>query len=112
MKINIDMMCLISSIMDKLGIDAEIKDLIEKGKSATGKNKEEKDAIQQQLGMEVVFLIGKKLHLVKEELIQFICLYKGIEEKEAKELDIIEFIKQIMKDKGLLDFLKQKAMSQ
>ena len=112
MKINIEMMCLISSIMDKLDIDAEIKKLFEKGKMSIGKSKEEKEAMQQELGMEVVFLICKKIHIVKEELIQFICLYKGIEEKEAKEIDVIEFIKQILKDKGLLDFLKQKAMSE
>ncbi len=111
MKINIEMMCLISSMMEKLKIDTEVEKLFEKGQSVIGKNKEEKEAMQQQIGAEILFLIGKKLHLIKEELIQFICLYKGIKEKEAKELDIIEFIKEIMKDKGLINFLKQKAIS-
>ena len=76
-----------------------------------GKTSKEIIAVAQELGMEVLLLIGKKLYLVKEELIQFICLYKGIEEKEAKELDIIEFIKQIMKDEGLKNFLSQKDMT-
>ena len=113
MKINIEMMCLISSIMDKMEIDSKIiNGFFEKGKSVKGMSKTEKEAMQQQLGAELLLLLGKKLHLVKEEMIQFISIYKGISEEEAKEVDIIKFIKEIAKDEGIQSFLKQRAMTE
>ena len=50
------------------------------------------------------------MHLVKDELVEFIATYKEIEKEEAKKIDIIEFVKEIMKDKEFTSFLKQKLM--
>lgn len=113
MKINVEQMCLISSIMNKMEIDSKlINGLFEKGKSVNGKSNEEKEAMQKQLGAELLFMLGKKLYLVKDELIQFIASYRDIPEDEAKKVDVIEFIKEAMKDEGLKSFLKQEAMSE
>lgn len=113
MKINVDMMCLISSIVDKMEIDTSVlNSFFEEGKKANGKSKEDKEVMQQQLGAQLILLLGKKLHLVKEEIIQFICLYKNIQEEEAKKVDIIGFIKELAKDEGLISFLRLKAMSE
>lgn len=113
MKINIDMMCIISSIMEKMEIDAGLMSKFFKmGDEAKGKDKSEVDRIQKQIGAELLLTLGKKLHLVKDELIQFISLYKEIPEEEAKEVDVIEFLKEISKDTGLKSFLQQKDMSE
>lgn len=112
MKINVEIMCIISAIMDKIQIDSSyIKELFEKGKKAKGKSKQEVEALQTEIGAELLFLLGKKIHLVKDEIIQFIAIYKGISEEEAKDVDIISFIKEVSKDEGLTSFLRQKAMS-
>lgn len=113
MKINIDMMCTISTIMEKMEIDAGLmQKFFKMGDEARGKSKSEVDRIQKQIGAELLLTLGKKLHLVKDELIQFISLYKEISEEEAKKVDVMEFLKEIAKDSGLKDFLQQKDMSE
>ena len=116
MKINVDMMCLISSIVDKMEIDTSVlNSFFEEGKKANGKSKEDKEVMQQQLGAQLILEKLKKALqevLVKEEIIQFICLYKNIQEEEAKKVDIIGFIKELAKDEGLISFLRLKAMSE
>ena len=111
MKINIDMMCVISSIMEKMDIDAGLmQKFFKMGDEARGKSKSEVERLQKQIGAELLLTLGKKLHLVKDELVQFISLYKEISEEEAKQVDVIEFLKEIAKDKGLKSFLQQKDM--
>lgn len=113
MKINIEMMCVISAIMEKMEIDASLMSKFFKmGDEAKGKSKSEVDRIQKQIGAELLLTLGKKLHLVKDELVQFISLYKEIPEEEAKKVDVIEFLKEISKDTGLKNFLQQKDMSE
>lgn len=111
MKINIEMMCIISAILDKMQIDSGlINKFFEMGKQANGKSKAEKEKLQKQIGAELLLTLGKKLYLVKDEMIQFIALYKEISEQEAKEVDMIGFLKEISTDKGLKSFLQQKDM--
>ncbi len=113
MKINIDMICVISSIMEKMEIDAGLmQKLFRMGDEAKGKSKSEVERLQKKIGAELLLTLGKKLHLVKDEFIQFIALYKEIPEDEAKQVDVIEFLKEIAKDKGLKSFLQQKDMSE
>ena len=112
MKINIDMMCIISQIMEKMEIDTGIiQKFFKMGDEVKGKSKREVEMIQKQIGAELLLNLGKKIYLVKNELIQFISLYRDISEEEAKKIDIIEFLKEIAKDKGLKIFLSQKDMT-
>ena len=111
MKINVDMICVISSIMDKLNIDANaVNKYFEMGKAAKGKSKEQADMLAKKIGMEIMVDLGKKLHLVKDEITQFIVSYKNITEEEAKNYDLIELFKEIAKDEGLKSFLKKAAI--
>lgn len=110
MKINVDMICLISSIMDKLNIDTNaVNKYFEMGKAGKGKSKEQTDMLAKKIGMQIMVDLGKKLHLIKGEITQFIALYKNISEEEAKNYDLLELFKEISKDEGLKSFLKKAA---
>lgn len=111
MKLTIDSICLISSIMDKIQLDDKfIEEMVLIGKTAEGKGKEEVESIKNKIGIKVVIKLGSKLHEVREELIKFIATYKEISEEEAKKINIIDIIKEIMNDKELINFFKKQAM--
>lgn len=111
MKLTIDSICLISSIMDKIQLDDKfIEEMALIGKTAEGKEKEEVESIKNKIGIKVVIKLGSKLHEVREELIKFIATYKEISEEEAKKINIIDIIKEIMNDKELISFFKKQAM--
>ena len=113
MKLTIDSICLISSIIDKINIDEKfINEMVEMGKGAKGQSKEVTEKIQAQIGIKICLKIGTKLHEVKNDLISFISTYKGISEEEAKKVEIIEIIKELMKDEDFISFFKQKAISE
>ena len=112
MKINIDMLCTLSSIMDKLNIDTDtINKYFKTGDTGKGKSKSEIERLQKKIGMEIMIDLGKKIHLVKDELIELISMYKNITTEEAKKISIIDFFKDIAKDEDIKNFLKKKAMS-
>lgn len=112
MKLTIDSMCLLSCIIDKMEIDEKfINEMVNLGKTAKGKDKENVEKLKTQIGMKIMLRISSKLHLVKDELTEFIMNYKGINEKEAKEQDLVSIIKELMKDEGFISFFKQTAMS-
>ncbi len=112
MKLTIDSMCLISSIVDKVQIDDKfIQEMINLGKTAKGKNKAEVENLQKQIGMKIILKIGSKIHLAKTELIDFISSYKSISKEDAEKEDMIGFIKEIMGDENFISFFKSTAMS-
>ncbi|MCI8396831.1 MAG: hypothetical protein HFJ52_04065 [Clostridia bacterium] len=112
MKLTIDSVCLLSCIIDKMEIDEKfINDMINLGKTAKGKSREDTEKLKTQIGMKIMLRIGSKLYLVKTELTEFIMNYKGISEKDAKEQDLASIIKELMKDEGFVSFFKQAAMS-
>ena len=113
MKLTIDSICLISSIIDKIEIDDKfINEMIELGRTAKGKSKESAEKIQMQIGMKIVIKLGKKLHEVRNDLVKFVANYKEISEEEAKKVDIKDIIKDLMSDKDFTSFFKQKVMSE
>lgn len=112
MKLTIDSICLISSVIDKIELDEKfINEMIEEGKKAKGKNEEMVEKIKTQIGIKIVLKIGSKLHLVRDDLIKFVANYKNISEEEAKKIDIIETIKELINDKDFISFFKQKVIS-
>lgn len=112
MKINIEMLCALSSVMDKLNIDSNtINKYFKMGESGKGKSKTEIEQLQKKIGIEIMLDLGKKIHLVKDELIQLISIYKEISTEEAKKVNIIEFFKELAKDEDIKSFLKKKATS-
>lgn len=113
MKLTIDSICLISSIIDKIEIDDKfINEMIELGRTAKEKSKENAEKIQMQIGMKMVIKLGKKLHEVRDDLVKFVANYKEISEEEAKKVDIKDIVKELISDKDFVSFFKQKVMSE
>jgi len=111
MKLTIDSICLISSIMDKIKIDDNfIEEMLLVGKTAKGKDKKEIDDIKNKIGMKIVLKLGTKIHEVRNELVKFISIYKDITEKEAEKVNVIEIAKELMEDKEFTNFLKRVAI--
>lgn len=112
MKLKIDSICLISSIMDKIKLDDKfIEEMFQIGQTAKGKDKNSIENIKNKIGMKIILKIGSQLHLVRDELVKFIAVYKEISEEEAEKVDIVEIIKELMNDEGFTSFLKRKAIS-
>ena len=113
MKLTIDSICLLSSIIDKMDIDDKfIDEMVKMASVAKGKEEKEKEEIQNKVGMKIVLRSGRKLHEVKDDLIDFVASYKEISKEEAKKIDITEVIKELMNDKDFFSFFKQKAISE
>lgn len=113
MKLTIDSICLISSIIDQIKVDDEfIQEMLEIGNTAKGQDKETVEKIQKQIGLKIALKIGSKLYLVKDELIKFVANYKDISEEEAAKANIIEIIKELLADKDFTSFFKEKVMSE
>lgn len=113
MKLKIDAICLISSIIDKIQIDDKFMDeMFAIANTAKGKDKATTENIQKKIGMKIILKLSSKMHLVRDELVKFIATYKEISEEEAVNVDIVEIVKELMKDKEFTSFLKQKVMSE
>lgn len=111
MKLTIDSICLISAILDKIKIDDKfINDMFLIGKEAKGKETKDIEMIKNKIGMNIILKLGSKLHEVRDELVKFIAIYKGISEEEATKVDIIDFIKELISDEDFTSFLKRMAI--
>ena len=112
MKLTIDSICLLSSIIDKINIDnGFIDEMIKIGQTAKGRKKEEQEEIDKKIGIKIALKLGSKLHEVRDEIVSFIANYKEITKEEAEKIDIIEIFKELMNDENFMSFFKQKAMS-
>jgi hypothetical protein len=113
MKLTIDTTCLLSTIIDKTEINDDfIQEMIKLGKTAKGKGKEFAEDLKKQIGLKVVIKITSKIHLAKDELIEFVASYKEISKEEARKIDLIDIIKELMNDKDFISFFKQELMSE
>ena len=111
MKLTIDSICLISSILDKIKIDDKfINDMFLIGKEAKGKEAQDIEMTKNKIGMNIILKLGSKLHEVRDELVKFIAIYRGISEEEATKVDMIDFIKELISDEDFTSFLKRMAI--
>lgn len=111
MKLTIDSICLISAILDKIKIDDKfINDMFFIGKEAKGKEIQDVEMIKNKIGMNIILKLGSKLHEVRDELVKFIAIYRGISEEEATKVDMIDFIKELISDEDFTSFLKRMAI--
>ena len=94
MKLSTKTIIILSEMLDKMGIKDEIKNI-------EGKTNEE-------VGKDLLIIITTKLYKVEDLIYKLISEYKGISEDEAKEVDFIETIKEIINIDGLKDFLALK----
>ena len=109
---------LISEIIDKMGIEADIEKItktiqtskLENKKDAAGLGKE----IAVGLGIDIVTKIIRNLHKAKKEVKQLVTNMTGLDEKEVSKFGIRqmkEFFTELSKREGFADFLSQAGVT-
>ena len=87
----------LSAIIDKMEIGQDLKNLY------VDTGNEERD--NEEIGKQLIVLLITKLHKAKEEVYEFISQYKGITIDEAKKVNAVEIIKEILSVDGTTSFL-------
>lgn len=95
-------MYVLSAIVDKMGLDEDIKLILSarKGKTIT----------DTEMGEQLIVSIVKKMYKAKVEITSILSSISGKPSKEIDELPLketIELIKTLLKEEGVMDFLSQ-----
>lgn len=93
----------LSAIVDKL--DLQIPKV-----ASTGTEAENKKA-QEQAQAELMLQVVSKFHRAENEIYEFVSVYNKCTVEEAQEVDLVEFVKNIIKDVGVRDFLSSAVNS-
>lgn len=88
----------ISLIINKMGISSLIMQL----DVETGDEKQDRKELVKQL----VALVIDNFYKAEEEMIELIAMLKDITKQEAEEVDIVSFIKELVNNDKIKDFLK------
>ncbi len=95
--LNTEMIMHLSACIDKMEIGQELK----KMEVNTGDSKKDNEELSKQL----LILIISKIYKAKDEIYEMIADYKGITIEEAKKVEIIPIIQEILGIEGIQDFL-------
>ena len=98
LKINTRTLSKISLVINKMGISSLVLDL----NIDTGNEKQDNEVLVKKL----LSLIIDNLYKAEDELIELISQVKGITKEEAENVDIIEFVKDMLQIDKIKDFLK------
>jgi len=79
----------LSAIIDKMGLKIE-----------------DANASQEKLGADFIMQIVKNAYKAETEILDFVIASNKCTLEEAEEVDIVVFVKEIMKTSGISDFLK------
>mgnify|MGYP001203999687 CR=1 FL=1 len=63
-------------------------------------------ASQEQIGADLMMQIISKAHKAEKEIYAFVAEIKGITPQEAEKVDLVQFIKEIASDTGVMNFFK------
>lgn len=63
-------------------------------------------ASQEQIGADLMMQIISKAHKAEKEIYAFVAEAKGITPQEAEKVDLMQFIKEIASDAGVVNFFK------
>ncbi len=63
-------------------------------------------ASQEQIGADLMMQIISKAHKAEKEIYAFVAEIKGITQQEAENVDLVQFIKEIASDAGVVNFFK------
>jgi|GEM_PF-1990403 len=91
----------LSAMVDKMGLDEELKLLL---------GKDKKKMSNQDLGQTIIMAIVKKMHRAEKETIELLASVTGKTKKEIEDLpikDLIELFNSILSEDGVLDFLSK-----
>lgn len=90
--INTKTLCLISKVMSKLDITKEIMKVSENGSP-------------EEVGKEIIALLINNLYKAEEDIVNLLASYKNVSKEEAEKLNVIEEIKELLKDEKIRSFL-------
>ena len=60
----------------------------------------------EEIGADLMMQIVRKAHKAEQELYAFVAEIKGISVKEAEDVDLVQFIKEMVSDAGVKSFFK------
>lgn len=63
-------------------------------------------ATQEQVGADLIMQIVSKAHRAEQEIYNLVAEIKGVTIKDAEQVDLVEFIKDILSNAGIMDFFK------
>ena len=61
------------------------------------------------LGADLIVQLVAKAHLAEQEIYAFVADVKGISAREAEQVDLVDFIKEIVADPRVANFFKSAA---
>ncbi len=70
------------------------------------KKMKDDDAEKEKLGMAIIGQVLAKLEDLADPLIQLIAVYKGIAPEEAAKLSVIDELKALLAEEGIIPFFK------
>lgn len=104
-QLNIEDAFTFSEIIDKMGIDADLNDMMDKGKENG----------QDWMGGQIALLIIKKLHKAKKEVIDFLASLDECSSEELSKKKVIylkDLLQGLVKDPQFADFFKSAGNEQ
>ena len=111
---DLDDVFLISEIIDKMGLEADIEKITSQIKTSKLKNKTDLTALGKEvavgLGVDIITKMVRSLFKAKKEVKQLITNLTGLEEKEVSKMgikQIKEFFTELFAHEGVEDFLQQ-----
>jgi len=63
-------------------------------------------ASQEQIGADMMMQIISKAHKAEKEIYAFVAETRGITPQEAEKVDLVQFVKEIASDAGVVNFFK------
>jgi hypothetical protein len=63
-------------------------------------------ASQEQIGADLMMQIVRKAHKAEQEIYAFVAETKGITPQEAENVDLVQFVKDLVSDTDVVNFFK------
>lgn len=63
-------------------------------------------APQERVGADLIMQIVSKAHRTEQEIYNLVAEIKGCTTKDAEQVDLVEFIKDVLSNAGMMDFFK------
>jgi hypothetical protein len=92
----------LSAIVDKMGLDEDIKEILSARKKKSFNDEE--------MGEKLIFSIVKKMYKARAEITQLLADVSGKSIKDVENLQLsetIELIKKLLQEEGVMSFLSQ-----
>lgn len=92
----------LSAIVDKMGLDEDIKEILSARKKKSFNDEE--------MGEKLIFSIVKKMYKARVEITQLLADISGKSVKDVENLQLsetIELIKKLLQEEGVMSFLSQ-----